>query len=55
VWVAPFREEAFELFPPLDYARIETAAYYLWEKAEPRVWGEDDRFWFAAIDELRGL
>jgi hypothetical protein len=55
VWVAPFHEEAFEVFPLLEHAQIETAAYHLWEKTEPRVWGDDQRFWYAAIDELRGL
>jgi len=54
VWIAPFREEAFEVFTPLKDENISVAAYYLSEKAG-RPPGEEQRFWFAAIDQLRGL
>ena len=54
VWVSPFREEPFELFPPIPEDWIAVAACYLWDKAA-RPWGDDQKFWFAAIDEIRGL
>jgi hypothetical protein len=55
VWVAPFREEVFEVYPPLDHDRIEAEAFSLWENEVPLTWSDDQRFWYAAIDKLRGL
>lgn len=54
VWICPFREECFEVFPPLDDDRIAIDAYFNWEKAG-RPKGDDKRHWFTAIDRLRGL
>jgi hypothetical protein len=52
VWVASFREKAFEIFPPLTDEEIAVAAYYLSEKAGFPS-GNDLHFWFAAIDQLQ--
>jgi hypothetical protein len=54
VWVAPFREECFPLYPPLPENAVAVAAYYIWETAE-RSDGDDQRHWFKAIEQLRGL
>jgi hypothetical protein len=54
VWVAPFQEECFLLYPSLLETDIAVAAYYIWE-AVGRPDGEDQRHWFQAIEQLRGI
>lgn len=54
VWVAPFQEECFLLCSSLLETDVAVAAYYIWE-ADGRPDGEDQRHWFQAIEQLRGL
>jgi hypothetical protein len=54
VWVAPFQEECFLLYSSLLETDVAVAAYYIWEAAG-RPEGEDQRHWFQAIEQLKGL
>jgi hypothetical protein len=54
VWVAPFREECFPLYPPVPETAVAVAAYYIW-KAAGRPDGDDQRHWLQAIEQFREL
>lgn len=54
VWISALGEECFELFAPTKVGDIAEAAYYRWLKEGP-YWGDDQRHWYNAIDELRGI
>ncbi len=54
VWIAPFREESFEVFGPLQHHDLAEEAYRLWEQ-EKHLWGRDQEHWYTAIDNLRRL
>lgn len=54
VWISPFQEECFEVFPALDELQAALAAYYSWQQEGP-YWGNDQHHWYRGIDECRGI
>lgn len=54
VWIAPFRDDCFEVFGTLQHDDISKEAYRLWEQ-EGHPWRRDHEHWYRAIDNLRRL
>jgi Protein of unknown function (DUF2934) len=54
VWIAPFREDSFPIFPALPAEQIALRAYSLWS-LRGRPHGDDLADWYAAIRELRSV